>query len=237
MVQDALFTFRSLRRQPGFFAVAVCTLALGVASTTAVFSLFYQVLLRTLPIPSPRELVVLHADGLDLPGGRSSDNFETVFSYPMYTRLRDGSPNWQGLAARSSTSGQLVVDGAAERVRVEIVSGNFFQTLQLTPFAGRLFAPSDDTVRGGNAVAVVSHGFFQRRFGGQNTIIGAKISVSGQPFEVIGVAPERFRGILTGNDPEVYLPISMRASLTPGWNNYDRPTSRWLNILGRLPAN
>ncbi|MFN0103201.1 MAG: ABC transporter permease [Bryobacteraceae bacterium] len=237
MFQDAVFTFRSLRRQPGFFAVAVVTLALGVASTTAVFSLFYQVLLRTLPVPAPRELVVFHADGFELPGGVSSDNSETVFSYPMYTRLRDGAPNWQGIAARSSASGQLVVDGAAERVRVEIVSGNFFETLKLTPVAGRLFNQSDDSVRGGNPVAVVSYGFFQRRFGGKNTLVGAKITVSGQPFEVIGVAPERFRGFLTGNDPEIYLPISMRATLTRGWNNYDRPSARWLTILGRLPAN
>jgi len=129
MFRDVVFSFRSLRRQPGFFVVAVCTLALGVASTTAVFSLFYQVLLRTLPVPSPHELVVFHADAFDIPGGRSSDNSETVFSYPMYTRLRDGAANWKGIAARSSTAGQLVVDGAAERVRVEIASGNFFQTL------------------------------------------------------------------------------------------------------------
>jgi predicted permease len=236
MFLDAAFTFRSLRRQPGFFAVAVCTLALGVASTTAVFSLFYQVLLRTLPVPAPRELVVFHADRFDLPGGVSSDNSETVFSYPMYTRLRDGAPNWKGIAARSSTSGQLVVDGAAERVRVEIVSGNFFQTLQMTPFAGRLFAPSDDSVRGGNSVAVVSYGFYQRRFGAKGAIIGSKVNVSGHPFEIVGVAQERFRGFLTGNDPEIYLPISMRATLTPGWDNYDRPSSRWLTILGRVPA-
>jgi len=84
---------------------------------------------------------------------------------------------------------------------------------------------------------VLSFGYFQRRFGAKNALIGATITVSGQPFEVIGVALERFRGVLTGNDPEIYLPISMRASLTQGWNNYDRPTSRWLTILGRLPAN
>jgi len=84
---------------------------------------------------------------------------------------------------------------------------------------------------------VLSFGYFQRRFGAKNALIGAKITVSGQPFEVIGVALEGFRGVLTGNDPEIYLPISMRASLTQGWNNYDRPTSRWLTILGRLPAN
>src|SRR5262245_42560284 len=131
MFQDAVFTLRSLRRQPGFFAIAVCTLALGIASTTAVFSLFYQVLLRTLPVTQPELLVAFHADDhSSLPGRRSSDNSETVYSYPMYTRFRDGSSHWQGIAARSSSSGQVIADGAAERVRVEIVSGNFFDTLK-----------------------------------------------------------------------------------------------------------
>jgi len=238
MFQDAVFTLRSLRRQPGFFAIAVCTLALGIASTTAVFSLFYQVLLRTLPVPDPQQLVVFHADNFSLPGSVSSDNSETVYSYPMYTRLRDGSPLWQGIAARSSTSSQLIADGAAERVRVEIVSGNFFDTLKLAPFAGRLFNQSDDSVRGGNPVAVISHGYFQRRFGANPNTVGKKITISGQPFEIVGVTPERFHGILSGDDPEVYLPISMRQSLTPGWaSNLDSVRYRWLTIFGRLPAN
>jgi len=236
MLQDVLYTLRSLRRQPGFFAIAICTLALGIASTTAIFSLFYQVLLRSLPVPNPQELVVFHADGLDLPGSRSSDNSETVFSYPMYQRLRDNNPNWQGIAARSSTAGQLVAEGSAERLRVEIVSGNFFETLKVTPALGRLFTSSDDAVRGGNPVAVVSYALFVRRFGAKSTLLGTKISVNGHPFEVIGVTPERFRGVLAGDDPEIFLPISMRASLTPGWNEYDRPTSRWLTVLGRIPS-
>jgi predicted permease len=236
MWQHVNFTLRSLRRRPGFFLLAVATLALGVASTTAVFSLFYQVLLRSLPVPDPQQLVVFHSDGLDLPGSVSRDNSESVFSLPMYTRLRDGSPAWRGIAARSSTSAQLVSTGAADRVRVEIVSGNFFETLQITPQLGRLLTPADDTIRGGNPVAVVSNGLFLRRFGAKNTLIGAKITLNGQPFDVIGVTPERFLGVLGGDSPDIYVPISMRGSLTPGWDGYDRPTSRWLTIFGRLPA-
>lgn len=236
MWQHVVYSFRTLRRQPGFFAIAVCTLALGVASTTAVFSLFYQVLLRSLPVPSPRELVVFHAEGLDLPGSVSKDNSESVYSYPMYTRLRDGAPYFQGIAARSSSSAQMIAEGTAERVRVEMVSGNFFEMLQLKPQAGRLFTSSDDSVRGGNPVAVLGNGLFLRRFGGKKALIGTKITLNGQPFDIIGVAPEEFRGVLGGDNPEIYLPISMRATITPGWNGFDRPTTRWLNILGRLPA-
>ncbi len=236
MLQDAVFTLRSLRRQPGFFAVAVCTLALGIASTTAVFSLFYQVLLRTLPVPSPRELVVLHTDGFDLPGSVSKDNSESVFSYPMYTQLRNGSGHWGGLAARSSSSALLIVNGEAERARAEVVSGNFFETLRLQPLAGRLFNQADDSVPGSNPVVVLSHGMFVRRFGGNPAVVGTKVAVNGQPFEIVGVAPAGFKGILGGDDPEVYIPISMRTTLTPGWKGFDQPAVRWLNIIGRLPG-
>jgi len=235
MPRDFLFALRSVLRQPGFFAVAILTLALGIAATTAIFTLFYQVLLRTLPVPAPRELVILHQEGLDIPGGVSKDNFESVFSYPMYLRLRDGLTNWQGLAGRSSTSGQLVVDGASERVRVEIITGNFFDVLQVKPALGRLLAQADDSTRGGNPVAVISHAHFLNRFGGAASVIGKKVTINGQPFELVGVAPEAFLGILSGNKPDIYIPLSMRGTLTPGWNNFDRPTSRWLNVFGRLP--
>ena len=235
MPRDLLFALRSVLRQPGFFAVAILTLALGIASTTAIFTLFYQVLLRTLPVPAPRELVILHQEGFDIQGGVSKDNFESVYSYPMYLRLRDGLTNWQGLAGRSSTGGQLTVDGSSERVRVEIITGNFFDVLQVKPALGRLLTQADDSVRGGNQVAVISHSHFLNRFGGAASVIGKKVTVNGQPFEIVGVAPEGFRGILSGNKPDIYIPVSMRATLLPGWNNFDRPTSRWLNIIGRMP--
>lgn len=236
MPQDILFALRSLRRQPGFFAVAVVTLALGIASTTAVFSLFYQVLLRTLPVPAPQELVVLHQQGFNIPGGTSSDNSASVFSYPMYLGLRDGLKQWQGLAVRSSAGTVVLIDGANEYSRVEVVSGNFFETLRLRPHIGRLLGPNDDTIRGGNPVAVISHAYHQKRFGGDPAVVGKKVSINGQPFEIVGVAQDGFRGVLSGDSRDFYLPVSMRAALTPGWDSYDRPSSRWLNIIGRLPA-
>ncbi len=235
MWQDAVFSLRTLRRQPGFFLLAVGTLALGIASTTAVFSLFYQILLRTLPVPAPRELVVFHADGLALPGSSSSDNSETVYSYPLYTGLRDGAPRqWKGIAARSSSAAQLMTGGATERVRIEVVSGNFFDTLQLAPYAGRLLTPADDTTPGGHPVAVLSHGLFQRRFAANPAVIGSKITLNGQPFEVLGVTPPNFHGILGGDSPDLYLPIAMRPAITPGWKGFDQPGIRWLTIFGRL---
>src|SRR5579871_145412 len=123
MKTDIRFAIRSFRRAPAFFLLAVATLGIGIAANTAIFSLFYQVLLRSLPVRSPEQLVVLHSDAGNMPGGSSSDNDETVFSYPMYLRLRDSGGALTGLAARSGMPVQLVVNGSAERGHAEVVSG------------------------------------------------------------------------------------------------------------------
>src|SRR5947208_2858619 len=128
MKTDLLFALRSLRRAPAFFCLAVATLGLGIAANTAIFSLFYQVLLRSLPVHQPERLVVFHSEPPNLPGRTSNDSNETVFSYALYKEMR-GTRSLQGLAARSSTAVQMMVDGVAERGHAEIVSGNFFDVL------------------------------------------------------------------------------------------------------------
>src|SRR5579875_1408926 len=137
MLRNVKYGWRTLARTPIFFSMAVLTLALGVGATTAVFSLFYQVLLRALPVAKPEQMVVLHTGRL--PGRSSSDNFESVFSYPMYVSLRDGSGTLlQGLIARASTSVDVLAAGETSRATAETVSGNFFAVLGLRAFAGRL---------------------------------------------------------------------------------------------------
>lgn len=233
MVRDLQFALRSLRRAPGFFILAVATLGLGIAANTTIFSLFYQVLLRSLPVRAPEQLVVFHSDPPNMPGATDSDNNETVFSYQLYLRMRE-SGALQGVAARSSMAVQMTVNGAAERGREEVVSGNFFDVLGLVAHVGRLLSPADDSVRGGNTVTVLSYDFWRRRFGSSASILNKTILLNGQPFVVVGVAPEGFRGVLAGNAPDVFLPISMRAALEPGWKGLDRPDYHWLTILGRL---
>ena len=227
MKTDILFALRSLRRAPLFSFVAVVTLGLGIAANTAIFSLFYQVLLRSLPARDPQQLVFLHNDPPNLPGSRSSDNSESVYSYPLYLRIRDAGGAFQGFAARASTPVQITADGAVERARAEIVSGNYFELLGLRPHLGRLLTPADDSVRGGNPVVVLSYEFWARRFGSSSAVLNRTILLDNQPFSVIGVTPENFRGIIAGNSEDVFLPISMRASLTDGWNWYDRPEASW----------
>lgn len=234
MGSDFRFALRMLLRAPGFFCLAAATLALGIAANTAVFSLFYQVLLRNLPVPAPERLAVFHSEGLRLPGGSSSDNRETVFSYPLYLRLRDGSRSFQGIAARASAPVQIGFEGASERGRAEVVSGNFFDVLGVRPHLGRLLSPADDSVRGGNPVAVLSFDFWTRHFGASASALDRKILINGQPFTMIGVAPEGFRGVLSGGTADLFLPISMMAAISPGWNHFDNPGAQWLTILGRL---
>jgi predicted permease len=233
MKTDLLFALRSLRRAPAFFCLAVATLGLGIAANTAIFSLFYQVLLRSLPVQQPEQLVVFHSDPPNLPGRASNDSNETVFSYALYLQMRD-SRSLQGLVARSSAPVQMMIDGVAERGHAEIVSGNFFDVLGIRPRIGRLMGPSDDSVRGGNPVAVLSHEFWTRRFGGSSSVLNRTILLNGQPFTVVGVAPEGFRGVLAGNSPELFVPISMRAALNPDWDRYDRPNWQWVTMIGRL---
>jgi predicted permease len=231
--EDFRYAVRTLLRNPGFFLLAVLTLGIGMSASVSVFSLFYQVLLRSLPVPEPQKLVVLQADGFRLSGGTSADNSATVYSYPMYRFLRDRSQSFEGLAARSSLSALLRLKAGSEQVQIETVSGNFFEVLRVRAEAGRLLQPADDAP--GNAgVAVLSYETWMRRFGGDASIVGQNVSLNGHPFVVVGAAPENFRGVLTGNAPELYIPIAGRRVMSPEEENFDQPGSRWLNIVGRL---
>lgn len=233
-MRNLAYAWRTLRRSPVFLITAVLTLGLGVGATTAIFSLFYQVLLANLPVWRPTELVVLHETAGGLNGYWSSDNFESVFSYPMYCRLRDGSGQaLQGVIARSSGSVDVVRSGQADRAQAETVSGNFFQVLGVKPFAGRLLAPGDDTVRGGNDVLVLDYAYWQEHYGSVH-VIGQKVLVNGHSFEIVGVSPPGFRGVLSGQTPALYLPISMRGVSTPGFAGFDDSSWQWLTIIGRL---
>jgi predicted permease len=234
--RDLRYAFRNLRTNSGFLVLAVATLGLGISANTAIFSLFYQVLLRNLPVMEPERLAVFHVERLQMPGSNSSDNYETVFSYPMYRALRDAARSFQGVAARSGTEGQMVENGAAERVQAEIVSGNFFQVLGLRPHLGRLLVPSDDQQAVGNPVIVLSFGYWTRHFAGNLSVLDRKVTLNQKIFTIVGVAPDGFRGVMSGNSPDLYLPLALMGEVDPGWKNYDRPSMSRFTILGRLGA-
>ena len=224
---------RTLWRSPMFAAIAVASLALGIGANTAIFSLLDQVLLRSLPVRDPQRLVLLHTN-YNAPGSSSSDNFESVFSYPLYKDLRDRDPAFQGLAARMSGRATIVYRGNAEPATAETVSGNFFQVLGVGAALGRVFTSEDDGAAGAHPVVVLAWPFWSARLGANPAILNQTISLNGQPMVVIGVASPGFRGIMPGSAPDLYVPLAMKRSITPTFDGLEDRKDRWLNLIGRL---
>jgi predicted permease len=228
--QDFRFALRSFRRSPVFTAVAVASLALGIGANTAIFTLLDQVLLRMLPIREPGRLVQLDQKGPN----NGSIHGARAFSYPMYQDFRDRSEVFSGVIARFPTSVSLTFRSQTERVRAELVSGNYFEVLAVGAAKGRIVSPSDDVTAGGHPVAVLSHSLWQAKFAAAPDILGQKILLNGQPMTVIGVAAAGFNGVQVGAVTDVFVPMTMKAQITPTWNEMDNRRVMWLNIFARL---
>src|SRR5438445_5542384 len=172
--QDLRCGLRMLAKNPGFTTVAVLTLALGIGGNTAIFSLLDQVLLRSLPVAETDRLVIVHE--AEWRGGWStSDNSEMVYSYPHYKDVRDQIPLFDGVIARAGVPLSVTAAGTSERAQGEIVSGNYFPVLGVRPALGRLLDAGDDGLPGASPVAVLSYGYWSRRFGANPQVVGQKI--------------------------------------------------------------
>ncbi len=226
-LRDAL---RGIAKAPGFSAVVIVTLALGIGANVAIFTLFDQILLRRLPVERPEELVLLDGPGPFM--GRTENDH--TFSYPMYTDFRDGNEVFTGVLGRYRTSLTVTHGGEAELVRGELVTGNYFEVLGVQPAVGRPFGPDDDRTPGAHPVAILGHGYWQRRFGGDPLILNRTIGVNGHPMTVVGVAPAGFHGLGLDGAAEVFVPMTMKALMTPTWDDLDNRRSRWLNVFARL---
>ncbi len=233
-LQNLRYALRQLGKNPGFTAVAVVTLTLGIGANTAIFTLLDQALLRSLPVKDPDRLVILRFSGDDSGhvSSRTDDHF--YFSYPMYRDLRDRNSVFEGLIATDWTQIGVQWHNQPELVAAELVSGNYFDVLGVQPAAGRLFVAEDDVVPHANPVAVLSFNYWQRRFGGDPTIVNQSILVNGSPFTVVGVAQQGFKSAVLGDTPGVFVPMTMKAEVMPGMNDLLERRSRWLNIIGRL---
>jgi predicted permease len=232
MWNDLRFTLRTLRRSPGFTLLAVLSLALGIGANTAIFSLLYQVVLRSLPVKDPAALVSLESNDYQV-GWTRHDQNQTEFSYPMYRVLRDRNQVFRGLLARVSFASTLSYGDEAVRSTVEVVSGNFFEVLGVPPSEGRLLAPADDTPASQPAI-VLGHAFWSTHLGADPKILNSRMLLNGQPVLVVGVAPRGFRGLLPGNDPDCYASLSMMRIISPGWDKSEQPDAYWLSLIGRL---
>jgi predicted permease len=238
--QDLRYSVRTLSKSPGFLAVAVLTLALGIGANTAIFAVVNAVILQSLPVAHPEQLALLTDPD------EAATNVETtqygersLLSYPEFTELRAHNSVFSGMFAAMSVPAALDVaeDGnGAEttKARVQLVSGEFFDLLGVQPARGRAFTAEEDKAPGANPVAVLSNSFWRRQFDANPAIIGKSLRVGGGIFRVIGVAPEGFHGILVGSDAEIWLPISMQAQALPGRDYLKPRDTLWLQVMGRL---
>lgn len=233
--QDVRYGLRMLARNPGFSAIAVLTLALGIGANTAIFSLTDQVLLRRLPVAHPEQLVTLRSPGPN-PGHTWSDTNDdsVMFSYPMYRDLRDRNVAFSGLLARFPTAVSLSGQGTTELANAELVSGNYFEVLGVQPALGRVFNPGDETAPGANPLVVLSFGYWTRHFGSDPGILGRQIIANGTSLTVVGVSRAGFTGIQLGQLPDLFIPITMKPEMTPNWNGLDDRSDHWIAMLGRM---
>jgi len=233
--QDLRYALRQFVRTPGFTAAAVFTLALGIGANAAIFSLVDQVLLRRLPVDDPERLVMLKYTGSDT-GHTSSygGDVQQYFSYPMYRDLRDQNNVFSGTLTMFPTEVGIQWRNTPSLANGELVSGNYFSLLGVRPALGRLFVPQDSATAGGSPFVVLSYRFWKQRFNSDPTVISQSILVNGNPFTIIGVTEPGFDSVIAGMAPAFFVPISMKAKMTPGWDDLEDRRSRWLNIVARL---
>ncbi len=229
-LQDLRFGARSLRKSPGFTTVVVVTLALGVGAATAIFSGVNALILRSLPVRDPEQLVNVVITAPNDPG---------VFSYPLYADLRDQGSIFAGklIAASGTPERRMVATGMGgtetESVKAQQITGNFFSVLGVPAILGRMISENDDRVGDTPAVVVLSHAFWQRRFGSDASILGKTIVLDETPFVVVGVTAPGFIGTEVGRPPDLWWPIRLSGRVDVA----DRTRlegSRWLYVLGRL---
>ena len=251
LLQDIHFGFRMLRKSPGFAAVAILTLALGIGANTAIFSLIDAVMLRSLPVENPSQLVMLQWSARNSPNIRgyqsAGDCLNDLrfgaknpsgcsFSEPMFREIAQAD-FFSGTAAFANTGRlSLTGNGAAAVINGQLVSGDFFRTMGLKPASGRLLDAIDD-MPSAAPVAVLNYGYWQSAFGGSLEVIGQTIELNNVPFTIIGVAEQRFTGITPGSDYDVWLPLSngQRISSARGWQNRQSDVGYWwLTVIGRL---
>jgi putative ABC transport system permease protein len=231
--QDIRFGLRVLAKNLGFTIVAVITLALGIGANTAIFSLMDQILLRRLPVRNPSELIVVQNPGPKT-GRVSSDGDDAdSFSYPMYKGLRDAASKTVALIARGSADASLASQGQTERGRLELVTGNYFDVLGVTPALGRVFTPDDDKTPGGDQLAVLSYNYWTRHFAGDPNILNKSILVNNVPMTIVGVSRNGFTGVQIGQTPDVFVPMSMAKQMVFDDGALDEWKDYWMKVLGR----
>lgn len=225
-MKDLRYAARMLLRSPGFTAVAVLSLALGIGANTAIFSLVNLLLLRPLPVAKPEQLVLLSNSG-------DAHSFPT-FSYPNYKDFRDKNDVFSGLVAYRFSPLSLSHDGVNEKLWGFTVSGNYFEVLGVNATLGRVIQPEDDRMAGAHPVTVLSDSCWRRRFGADPGVIGKNVIVNGKGYTVIGVAPRGFYGTEVIVAPEMWFPMAMQEQIEVGDRWLDKRDKELIFLIGRL---
>ena len=226
LLRDIRYGIRSLLKRPGFTAVTIIILALGIGANTTVFSLMDAVLLRSLPVRNANEIVEIATRTTG--GGLHPD-----FSYPLYAAMRESNSELAGMIAYADSSFGLSAGDQTERLRGEYVSANYFDVLGVRPSTGFTFT-RDDERPGAQQVAVISYALWNRRFGGDPSVVQKTIALNGRTFSVIGVAPRTFSGLVRGMGADVWITLPHVAELENSPERMTSVTSSWLALVGRL---
>jgi predicted permease len=238
LIHDIRYALRTMARSPGFTAIAVLTIALGVGANTAVFSIVNALLMRTLPVEKPEELAII-GDPKSVNQQSGGSPRVDVISYPLYLELLQTNEAFSSIAAAGRptnarvTLGEPGEDKNGESVNLRIVTGNYFSTLGTNAVLGRTFTQQDDSSQGSAPYVVISNGYWHRRFGGERAVLNRTIRVNGYPVTIIGVTPAGFFGDVVGEKPDLWLPMMMQSSIMPGRNWLDDATISWLMLIGR----
>lgn len=234
--QDMRYSLRVLAKSPVFTLVAVMSLALGIGANTAIFSLMDAVMLRSLPVADPGQLV-LFGTGSQI-GSTSSlpqDNTE-LFSYPFYREIGQKTEVFSSIAAIDSVEfashGAFAGQGR-EMLRASLVSGSYFSLLGVNPERGRMLTDADDQVPGSGTVAVASYSWWQRH-GRDPAVVGKTIALEGTNYTIVGIAPPAFFGTTVGEQPDLWIPLSMEKEVSPGWNDLSNKWFQSLYLIARL---
>lgn len=229
LLADLRFALRTFGRAPLFVMIAVLSLAFGIGANTAIFSLTDQLLVRSLPVVNPEQLVLLSAQGQHY----GSNQGWNRISYPMYADFRDHNSVFSGMFCFRELDLSVAYSGRTERISGEAVSGNYFPVLGIKPVLGRLFTAADTLYQGTNPVAVLSYNYWLNRFAGNPKVVGSKLLINGYPYTIVGVVQQGFSGTDPGRAPQIRVPILMAKQLGGYLDPNDR-RSRWVTAFGRL---
>jgi predicted permease len=234
---DLKLATRTFTKTPFITAVAVLSLALGIGANTAIYSLFDQMLLRPLPVQEPDRLVNLSAPG-PMPGSQSCNQAggcDAAFSYDMFRDLEKADGPFSGVAAHRLFSANLSFDGKTLSASGLLVSGSYFPVLGVQPALGRLFGVADDKNIGENPVVVLSYNYWENRLGRDPAVLNRPLIVNGKSMTVVGVAARGFTGTTLGAEPDVFVPLTMRAAMEPWFEGqFDNRRSYWAYVFARL---